>query len=106
VQETAQTFVEQNASRHKKCHQKYNTSMLERARVKVSRKSKYHFTCLNKYRNRYRALHHAQACSHSSSSTSARAKAQALAELVVIHIGNNLEQGTHLFKLGELYADY
>jgi len=67
--------------------------------------AKYHFTCLTKYRNHYRALQRAQACSHSSSSASAQAKVPAFAELVV-HIENNLEQGTYLFKLGELYDDY
>jgi len=37
-QETAQTFVEHNASQNKKCHQKFNTSMLEYARLDVEKK--------------------------------------------------------------------
>jgi len=67
----------------------------------IATEAKYHFTWLTKYRNRYHALQRAQACSHSSSSTSARAKAQALAEFVV-HIENNIEQGT-FFKAWENY---
>ena len=39
-QETAQNFVEKNASWHKRCHQKFNSSMLERTKQKLLRKRK------------------------------------------------------------------
>ena len=39
-QGTAQIFLENNASWHKQCHQKFNSSMLERAQQKVKRKRK------------------------------------------------------------------
>ena len=39
-QETAHTFVGKNASWHKRCHQKFNSSMLEHSKQKLSRKRK------------------------------------------------------------------
>lgn len=174
---TAQEFMERKASWHKHCHQKFNSSMLERVKHKESRKrkqtegeyacrpkrhstarqstvcifcgsttpeilhefttfnmdksirdmatdmcdnellvkisdvvdlvaseSKYHMSCLTKYRNRYRAFQRAQAAS-SSSSSDKQGRDRAFAELVM-HVESALEQGTYMFPLAELHAAY
>ncbi len=65
---------------------------------------KYHFSCLTNYRNRYHAFCRAQT-SQSSNSLEKQLKAQAFAELVM-HVENDIEKGTGVFKLADLHASY
>ena len=70
----------------------------------VATEGKYHLTCLTKFRNSYRAFQRPPKDS-SSLSNSMQAKAQAYVELVMT-IETDIEQGTNVFKLKDLYAAY
>ena len=64
---------------------------------------KYHFTCLTKYRNRYRSF-----CRQKDNEDRTKteiARAQAFVELVTT-MEDEIEDGTYSFKLNELHAIY
>ena len=73
----------------------------------VALESKYHFDCLSKYRNRYRA--HVRSLEGTSTSElnsfEKRAKARAFVELVAF-IDMALEEGNYVFKLADLHELY
>ena len=73
----------------------------------VALEAKYHFDCLSKYRNRYRA--HVRSLEGTSTgelySFEKRAKARAFAELVAF-IDTALEESNYVFKLADLHELY
>ena len=72
----------------------------------VAIEAKYHFNCLSKYRNRYRAhVRAGTSVSNSQHSADSRAKAQAFAETIA-DIENMIEEGNQILKLTDLYAMY
>ena len=71
----------------------------------VAIEAKYHFSCLSKYRNEYRA--HVRASASSSSNyyqCSADNKAKALA--LVAYIESMIEEGNQIFNQSDLHASY
>ena len=68
----------------------------------IAIEAKYHTKCLVSYKNLYRSMQLAQV-SESSSNTEERVlQARAFSELIS-NIEDNVENGTYLFKLKDLY---
>ena len=69
----------------------------------VALEAKYHFTCLTKYRNRYRS--YCRQNNHDDTVNTKMAKARALVE-TLNKIESELGDGTHTFQLNDLYMVY
>lgn len=67
----------------------------------VAIEAKYHFTCLNQYRNRYRTFKRQHKADFDK--TVERDKARAFVE-VVSYLENAIEEGTHIFKMKDLHT--
>jgi len=84
-----------------------DTGLLARISVGdlVANEAKYHFGCLTKFRNKYRAAERERTRSETSNKDGGQLQSLVFAELVS-YIENKVENGTYIFTLTDLHGIY